>query len=89
MSKHLLRLNNGGWALSPAFDINPVENGLGLKLNISLTDNALLPEIALEVAKEFRVTPGRRIKLRKYSILNSGNFFRFYFNSHFLTFSIL
>ena len=45
--------------MSPAFDINPIENGHGLKLNISLTDNALLPEIALEVAKEFRVKPER------------------------------
>jgi serine/threonine-protein kinase HipA len=45
--------------LSPAFDINPVENGTGLKLNISLTDNALVAEIALDVAKEFRITSER------------------------------
>lgn len=59
LRNHGFLLNVGGWVLAPAFDINPVENGLGLKLNISLTDNALVPEIALEVAKEFRVKPER------------------------------
>lgn len=59
LRNHGFLLNNEGWSLSPAFDINPVESGSGLKLNISLTDNALVPEIALEVAKEFRLTPER------------------------------
>jgi hypothetical protein len=35
------------------FDLNPVENGNGLKLNISLTDNVLEPSMAFSVAKEF------------------------------------
>jgi len=59
LRNHGFLLNSGGWGLSPAFDINPVENGTGLKLNISLTDNALVAEIALDVAKEFRITSER------------------------------
>ncbi len=65
LRNHGFLLNARGWILSPAFDINPIENGLGLKLNISLTDNALVPEIALDVAKEFRVSSERAKEIIK------------------------
>ncbi|MHB1921480.1 MAG: type II toxin-antitoxin system HipA family toxin [Chitinophagaceae bacterium] len=71
LRNHGFLLSNSGWLLSPAFDINPVENGTGLKLNITLTDNALDLEIALEVAGEFRVKKERAneiIKLVKASV---------------------
>lgn len=51
--------------MSPAFDINPIENSLGLTLNISLTDNSLVTEIAPEVAKEFRVSSERAKEILK------------------------
>lgn len=45
-----------GWALSPAFDMNPVPHAQGLKLNISETDNAIDLELARSVAPYFRVS---------------------------------
>ena len=45
-----------GWRLSPAFDMNPVPNALGLKLNISQTDNAMDLDLARAVAPYFRVS---------------------------------
>ena len=44
-----------GWILSPAYDINPVEHGNGLSLNISETSNALDLDLVLEVAEYFRL----------------------------------
>ena len=43
----------GGWELSPAYDINPDETGMGLKLNITEDDNSLDFELALSIAKYF------------------------------------
>lgn len=54
-----------GWILSPAFDINPVANGNGLKLNISETDNSQDLSLAKEVAEYFRVTPARAVVIIK------------------------
>ena len=45
-----------GWRLSPAFDMNPVPNAHGLKLNISQTDNAMDLDLARAVAPYFRVS---------------------------------
>jgi serine/threonine-protein kinase HipA len=45
-----------GWALSPAFDMNPVSRAHGLKLNISESDNAMDLELAQSVAPYFRVS---------------------------------
>ncbi|MFC0398958.1 hypothetical protein ACFFIG_11070 [Paraburkholderia rhizosphaerae] len=44
-----------GWALSPAFDMNPTADAHGLKLNISEADNAMDLELAFSVAHYFRV----------------------------------
>ena len=57
--------NNGfifsprGWILSPAYDINPVETGTGLSLNISENDNSLNLELALSVREFFRLSERR------------------------------
>lgn len=48
-----------GWVLSPAYDINPVETGTGLSLNISEKDNALNLDLVKEVAPYFRVSTKR------------------------------
>lgn len=55
LRNHGFLLSNEGWNLSPAYDINPVENGTGLKLNISEDDNALDLDLAMEVCEYFRL----------------------------------
>jgi serine/threonine-protein kinase HipA len=55
LRNHGFILTNKGWVLSPAYDINPVERGTGLKLNISENDNALDLNLALEVSIYFRL----------------------------------
>ncbi|MHB8255109.1 MAG: type II toxin-antitoxin system HipA family toxin [Acidiferrobacter sp.] len=44
-----------GWRLSEAYDMNPVPESHGLKLNISEADNAMDLELARSVAPYFRV----------------------------------
>lgn len=44
-----------GWRLSPAYDMNPVPDSHGLKLNISAADNALDLDLVRSVAPYFRV----------------------------------
>jgi len=55
LRNHGFILKNDGWTLSPAFDINPVENGIGLSLNITDDDNSLDLNLALEVSEYFRI----------------------------------
>jgi serine/threonine-protein kinase HipA len=55
LRNHGFLLTTNGWKLSPAYDINPVEHGEGLKLNISATDNSQNLELALDVAEHFRL----------------------------------
>jgi serine/threonine-protein kinase HipA len=57
LRNHGFLLTEKGWRLSPAYDINPVETGTGLSLNISETDNALDPELVMEVHQHFRLSP--------------------------------
>jgi serine/threonine-protein kinase HipA len=59
LRNHGFLLTGSGWVLSPAFDINPVETGDGLSLNISETENAQELDLALEVAPYFRVSQRR------------------------------
>jgi len=56
MRNHGFILEPGrGWCLSEAYDMNPVPESDGLKLNISEADNAMDLELAREVARYFRV----------------------------------
>ncbi len=55
LRNHGFVLSNKGWSLSPAFDINPVETGTGLKLNISENDNSLNLDLALDIHEFFRL----------------------------------
>jgi len=55
LRNHGFLLTKKGWTLSPAYDINPVEYGTGLSLNISETGNALDLDLVLEVAEHFRL----------------------------------
>lgn len=63
LRNHGFILRPRGWVLSPAFDINPVETGKGLKLNISEYDNALDLNLALEVSIYFRLKKNRAIEI--------------------------
>jgi len=59
LRNHGFLLTNDGWVLSPAYDINPVETGIGLKLNISDEDNSLDLNLAMDVSEFFRLTEKR------------------------------
>ena len=59
LRNHGFLLSKEGWHLSPAYDLNPVATGTGLKLNISETDNSLNLEVAREVAEYFRIKKER------------------------------
>ncbi len=63
LRNHGFILTSKGWILSPAYDINPVETGYGLKLNISEDDNALDLNLALEVAPYFRINKEKAITI--------------------------
>ena len=56
LRNHGFLLSDAGWRLSPAFDINPVESGTGLSLNISGDDNSLDLDLAKSVSGYFRLT---------------------------------
>jgi serine/threonine-protein kinase HipA len=63
LRNHGFLLTNDGWVLSPAYDINPVENGSGLKLNISDEDNSLDINLAMEVSEFFRLSEKRATEI--------------------------
>ncbi len=64
LRNHGFIYSNGGWILSPAYDINPVTPATGLHLNISNTDNSLDYDLAVEVIDFFQLskTQARDIK---------------------------
>lgn len=55
LRNHGFLLTHKGWILSPAYDINPDEHGMGLKLNISEDDNSLDFELALSTIGYFGI----------------------------------
>ncbi len=55
LRNHGFLLTDRGWKLSPAYDMNPVADGNGLKLNISETDNSQDLGLALEISGNFRL----------------------------------
>ncbi len=55
LRNHGFILSTVGWHLSPAYDVNPVYFGTALTLNISETDNSLDFDLAISVAKYFRI----------------------------------
>jgi serine/threonine-protein kinase HipA len=57
LRNHGFLLTPMGWRLSPAYDINPVPNSYGLKLNINAAENSLDLDLALETASYYRIKP--------------------------------
>jgi serine/threonine-protein kinase HipA len=66
LRNHGFILTAKGWILSPAYDINPIETGTGLKLNISENDNSLDFDLALEVIEYFRLDKKKALKIIKH-----------------------
>ena len=64
LRNHGFIYQNGGWILSPAYDINPVTPANGLHLNISDTDNRLDYGLAMDVKDFFQLsaTQAQQIK---------------------------
>lgn len=81
LRNHGFILTDKGWTLSPAFDINPNEDGVGLSLNISPEDNSLDLDLALEVADYFRLTNEDALKKIE-NIKNSVTNWRSVANKH-------
>lgn len=77
LRNHGFLLTEKGWVLSPAYDINPVETGMGLKLNISEDDNALDLDLVLSVAPYFRIKKeeGQNIINEIQSIVSQWKFY--------------
>lgn len=63
LRNHGFVLGRKGWSLSPAYDLNPVPTGTGLKLNISENDNSLDLELAKSVKEYFRVSEAKSAKI--------------------------
>lgn len=63
LRNHGFLLSDGGWTLSPAYDMNPNPAGRGLTLNISLTDNALDLDLPMEVRSYFRISDDRAAEI--------------------------
>jgi len=55
LRNHGFILTNKGWRLSPAFDINPSIDKVGLALNIDMDNNALDIDLARSVGAYFRL----------------------------------
>ncbi len=72
LRNHGFLLSEGGWVLSPAYDINPNENAHGLSLNISYESNALDYSLAIEVSRDFRISPERAEEIIKKVKLEVG-----------------
>jgi len=59
LRNHAFLLVERGWALAPAYDLNPDPDGEGLALNLSDTDNAQDLGLVRQIAPFFRVKPAR------------------------------
>ncbi|VAW75012.1 HIPA PROTEIN [hydrothermal vent metagenome] len=59
LRNHGFLLTDGGWRLSPAYDINPDPDSQELAINISSTSNALDLDLARHVANYFRLSPSQ------------------------------
>lgn len=56
LRNHGFLLTGQGWTLSPAYDVNPIAGGTGLKLNVSEDDNSLELDLARSVISHFKIS---------------------------------
>lgn len=55
LRNHGFLLTGNGWRLSPLYDVNPVEEGDELALNVSETDNRISIDLAVETAHYYGI----------------------------------
>lgn len=53
LRNHGFILNRNGWKLAPAYDVNPVNYGNNLSLNVDSSDSGISAKLAISVAKYF------------------------------------
>ncbi len=63
LRNHGFLLSEHGWVLSPAYDLNPNEEGNGLSLNISEEDNSQDLNLAMDVHEYFRLSKPRALTI--------------------------
>lgn len=73
LRNHGFIYNQGGWLLSPAYDINPVTPANGLHLNITDSDNSLDYELAMEVIDFFQLDSGEATKIKDEVLASVSN----------------
>lgn len=56
LRNHAFILTKTGWALSPLYDVNPVNYGNELSLNVGEYDNSISIPLAIECARDFNLT---------------------------------
>ena len=59
LRNHGFIYRDGGWVLSPAYDINPTTPANGLHLFTSEDDNSLSYDLAMDVIDYFRLNKGQ------------------------------
>jgi len=64
LRNHGFIYSNGGWVLSPAYDINPVTPANGLHLNITDDDNSLNYELAMDVIEFFQLSTSQAQQIK-------------------------
>ncbi len=65
LRNHGFIYSNGGWLLSPAYDINPVTPANGLHLNITDDDNSLNYELAMDVIEFFQLSTSQAQRIKE------------------------
>ncbi|MBV1914823.1 MAG: HipA domain-containing protein, partial [Pseudomonadales bacterium] len=70
LRNHGFIYSNGGWLLSPAYDINPVTPANGLHLNITDDDNSLNYELAMDVMDFFQLSTSQAQRIKDEVLLS-------------------
>jgi serine/threonine-protein kinase HipA len=70
LRNHGFIYSNGGWLLSPAYDINPVTPANGLHLNITEDDNSLSYELAMDVIEFFQLSTSQAQRIKDEVLLS-------------------
>ena len=73
LRNHGFIYQQGGWKLSPAYDINPITPANGLHLFITDNDNRLDYALAMEVIDFFRLKPSQAEKIQDEVLAVVGN----------------